>query len=263
MLIDINTHLGPYPFRQIRHHTVDGVLGVMDRNQIDHAVVSSNTCLLYRDVHRGNEELLEAHSCPRMSAIATISPLYSSWKRDMAQAINDWHFKAVRLAPQYHDYDLCDNDGQAALAAIDELNVPLVLHERIEDHRQTHAWDKARPMPFDNIAQSLKNFPNLKVMLLNGLDFDAAAIQNAGLAGRVLIDLNRFDVTLFNQLENMIADLGVDSFAFGSHMPMNYVGPALVRMDVLRLSDEEKELIAWQNAAKFLDLNIDVVMNSD
>ena len=48
MLIDVNAHLGPYPFRQIRHHTGEGLLGVMDRNRIDHAVVSANTSLFYR-----------------------------------------------------------------------------------------------------------------------------------------------------------------------------------------------------------------------
>jgi hypothetical protein len=39
-------------------------------------------------------------------------------------------------------------------------------------------------------------------------------------------------------------------------MPMSYVGPALVRMEVLRLSDDDKQKLAWRNAAQFLNLSV-------
>ena len=209
-------------------------------------------------MHRGNDELREAieASDGRLSGVATINPRYSSWQRDMAEVISDWGFKAVRLAPEYHDYDLNGPHGQAALAAIDELGVPVVFHERIEDHRQQHPWDRAMPMSFASVAKALAGFPNLKVLWLNGLDINADGVRQAGLEGRILIDINRFDVTLHNQLEDFIEALGAESFVFGTHMPMNYVGPALVRMDVLDLSDEQKERIAWRNAAEFLGLEV-------
>lgn len=260
MLIDVNAHLGPYAFRQIRHHTAAGLLGVMDRNRIDHAVVCANTSLFYRDAHRGNDELHQAMQAAqgKLTGVATINPRYSSWQRDMAEAIGEWGFKAVRLAPEYHDYDLSDAHGQAALAAIDQAGVPVVLHERIEDHRQQHPWDRAMPMSFERAGAALANYANLKVLWLNGLGLDAEAVRRAGLAGRILIDINRFDVTLHNQLEILIEQLGASSFAFGTHMPMSYVGPALLRMDVLDISDEDKECIAWRNAASFLGLEVAV-----
>jgi predicted TIM-barrel fold metal-dependent hydrolase len=258
MLIDINAHLGAYPFRQIRHHTAEGLVGLMDRNGIDHAIVSANTSLLYRDVHRGNDEAREAiaASAGRLTGIATINPRYSSWKRDMIEAVRQWDFKAVRLLPEYHDYDLADADGQAALEAIAELGVPLALHERIEDHRQMHPWDRARPMSFAAAGKALAKFTDMKLLWLNGLGINAAAVRDAGLEGRILIDINRFDVTLMNTLEKFIDALGADAFAFGTHMPMSYVGPALVRMEVLRLGDDDKQKIAWRNVARFLNLNV-------
>jgi predicted TIM-barrel fold metal-dependent hydrolase len=258
MLIDINAHLGAYPFRQIRHKTVEGLLGLMRRSGIDHAVVSANTSLLYRDVHRGNDEVRQALGAAggKLSGIATINPRYSSWKRDMAEAVEQWGFKAVRLLPQYHDYDLADADGQAALEAIAELGVPVAFHERVEDHRQMHPWDRARPMSFAAVGKALAKFTDMKVLWLNGLGINADLVRDAGLEGRILIDINRFDVTLMQTLEKFIDALGADSFAFGTHMPMSYVGPALVRMEVLRLSDDDKQKLAWRNASQYLNLNV-------
>ena len=209
-------------------------------------------------MHRGNDELRQAlaDGGGRLWGVATINPRYATWERDLGQAINDWGFKAVRLAPQYHDYDLSDGHGQAALAAIDELRVPAVFHERIEDHRQQHAWDRAMPMSFEHVAHTLRKFPNMKVLWLNGMDVTADAVRHAGLEGRILIDINRFDVTLFNRLEQLIEQLTPSAFAFGTHMPMSYVAPALLRMDVLRLSDQDEQRIAWRNATAFLDLDI-------
>jgi hypothetical protein len=96
----------------------------------------------------------------------------------------------------------------------------------------------------------------MKVLWLNGLGINADLVRDAGLEGRILIDINRFDVTLMQTLEKFIDALGADSFAFGTHMPMSYVGPALVRMEVLRLSDDDKQKLAWRNASQYLNLNV-------
>ena len=41
MLLDANAWLGHYPFRQVPHTTPEGLLGLMDKHQIETAVVSS------------------------------------------------------------------------------------------------------------------------------------------------------------------------------------------------------------------------------
>jgi predicted TIM-barrel fold metal-dependent hydrolase len=258
-LIDVSAGLGAYAFRRLRHETVDGLLALMDRNGIDHAVVSSNPSILYRDAHSGNEQLNQAMAdAPRgrLTGIATINPLYAGWREDATTAVRQWGFKGIRLLPNYHGYKLSDHDGQAALDLIEELNVPVVLPQRIEDRRQQHAWDQAADLTFDDLAVNLAKRAGIKALLLNWLDVNEHAVRDTGMRGRLLIDINRFDVSLYNQLEKLIAALGVEHFAFGSHMPFNYVGPALLRLEVLRLNDDDKQRIAWRNAVKFLGLAI-------
>ena len=57
MIIDVNAYLGHWPFRQLRHNTVKGLLNLMDRNGIDKAMVSSINAIFYKNCHAGNEEL--------------------------------------------------------------------------------------------------------------------------------------------------------------------------------------------------------------
>lgn len=256
-LIDISAGIGPYAFRRLRHQTAPELLALMNRNGIDRAVVASNASILYRDTQSGNEELRDAIAGNnRFVGVATINPLYAGWREDMTAAVRDWGFKAVRLLPTYHGYDLLDPTGQEMLGAIAELNVPVALPQRIEDRRQQHAWDRADDLSFDNVVAAVSKQSKLKLMLLNWLGVDAKKLSDAGLADRVLIDINRFDVTLYNELEKLIEQLSAGRFAFGTHMPFSYAGPALLRMEVLRLSAQDKQRIAWQNAAEFLDLKV-------
>jgi len=39
MIIDVNASLGHYPFRKLRFNTADRMIGLMDRNGIQKAVV--------------------------------------------------------------------------------------------------------------------------------------------------------------------------------------------------------------------------------
>lgn len=258
MLIDINAHLGPYAFRQIRHHTSERLLGLMDRNRIDAAVVSSNTSLTYRDAHRGNEELHQAVQAGggRLVPIATVNPTYAGWQADMEQALDEWGMKAVRLAPHYHGYCLNDRNGQAVLSVAAKRGVPVVLHQRIEDRRQQHAWDRAEDLRFAGVAEAARRNPDLRFILLNWLGISGQAVIDAGLKDRVLIDLTRFAVVVYYQLPRLIDAIGTQAVAFGTHAPFNYVGPALVRLEALKLSGDDAERVAWRNAAQFLQIDV-------
>ena len=50
----------------------------------------------------------------------------------------------------------------------------------------------------------------------------------------------------------LIANLGADRLVFGTGMPFNYPDPALLNLEVLDVSKEDKEKIAWRNAERWL-----------
>lgn len=257
MIIDVNTCLGHYPFRALRHNTAAELLALMDRNGIDRAVVSSLPAVFYRDAHRGNEEL---HAATRAHAgrfvnVATINPRYVGWERDLAEAVGPWKMKAVQLVPEHHGYALNDAHGRAALQRIAELGVPVVLMQRFEDRRQRHAWDRAEDLTPAALLEAAQAVPGLKFLLLNWLGLDGAKLAAAGLRGRCLIDLARLQVVYRKDALRLIETLGSESLAFGTHAPFDYVAPSLIKLANLeRLRPADYEAVAWKNAARFLAL---------
>jgi len=100
-----------------------------------------------------------------------------------------------------------------------------------------------------------KAFPRMKFLLVNWLFLDGPRMVAAGLKGRCLIDFARMQVIFRKELPRLMASLGPEAFAFGSHMPFEYVAPSLVKLaDVQLFHAASYEKIAWQNAVRFLGL---------
>lgn len=259
MIIDMNACLGHYPFRRLRFNRVETMLGLMNRNGIDRAVVSSLHAVFYRDAHRGNEELVaetKAHGT-RFIPVATVNPKYVGWERDLGEAVERWKMKAVMLVPEHHGYALNDEHGRAVLARIAEYGVPLMLMQRFEDRRQRHAWDRAEDLQVSALLETARAHPKLKFLLVNWLGLDGARLVEAGLKGRCLIDFARMQMVYRKDAPRLIETLGVEAIAFGSHMPFDYVGPSLVKLaNVEKLRPADHEAVAWRNAARFLEIEV-------
>lgn len=257
MIIDVNAHIGHYPFRKLAARNAQQMVELMDANGINRAVVSSLHAVFYRDAHRGNEELAEEiqpHG-KRFIPVATVNPKYADWRRDLEECVTRWKMKAVTLVPEHHGYSLTDEYGQAALKLIAEYDLPLVLTQRFEDRRQRHDWDIAEDLSSATLTSVAQQHPRLKFLLSNWVGLDGARLTAAGLKGRCLIDFARSHVVLTKAVPKLIATLGVESIAFGSHMPFDYVGPSLVKLAMLEsLPKADYEKIAWGNAAAFLNL---------
>lgn len=255
MIIDVNAGLGPYAFRRLAATTAAEVVASMDRHGLDHAVVTSLPGLLYRDVHRGNEELRSAVAAHpgRFTPIGLVNPAYAGWERDLATMVGEWGWKAAALAPEHHGYALTDPKGTAALARIAELGVPVLLRQRYEDRRQRHAWDRAEDLSFSQLLEVAGRHPRLRFLLVNWLGLDGRRMVAAGLGGRCLVDIARPQVLLRGEIPELLATLGPGTVAFGSNLPFDYVTPSLIKLENLqRLHPGHHEDVAWRNAARFL-----------
>lgn len=258
MIFDINAYVGHYPFRALRARRAEEIVALMDRAGIGRALVSSLSALFYRDTHRGNEELwAEVRAWgERLVPVATINPKYAGWERDLDEAVRAWRARAVTLAPEHHGYALGDEAGKAVLARIEAAGVPVLLTQRFEDRRQRHAWDRAEDLSPLAVVAAARAYPKLRFILSNWAGLDGARLAEAGLRGRVLIDFARLQVVFREEVPKLIAALGIESLAFGSHLPFDYTGGSLVKLENLDyLPAAERERIAWRNASTFLGLD--------
>ena len=132
-----------------------------------------------------------------------------------------------------------------------------MLTQRFEDRRQRHHWDIADDLAQSAILQAARTHPKLKMMLCNWLGLDGDKLRDAGLQGRCLIDIARLDVFVHHGIPDLIDKLGVESLAFGSHAPFDYVGPSLIKLAALEgLPEEGYQAVAWRNAAHFFQFDI-------
>ena len=259
MIIDVNAYLGRYPFRQLQRTDARSLVAHMDAHSIDIALVSSLHAVFYRDSHQGNREMLEEIEplAGRLVPVATVNPKYVGWETDLAESIEHGRAQGIALFPEHHGYSLFDEHGQSALRRIVEYDRPVVLTQRLEDRRQRHYWDIANDLTTESVIEAGFAHPKLRLLLSNWIGLDGAKLLAAGLRGRCLIDFARLHVLMNKEVPLLIESLGVESIAFGSHMPFDYLGPSLVKLaNIGAVLPEHYEQIAWRNAAEFFRLDV-------
>ena len=178
MIIDVNAWVGHWPFRQLRHNTVQGLLRLMDRSGIDRAVVASVHGVFYRNAHSANEELAKQvlRHRDRLIPFATLNPTYAEWGEDLRRCAEDLELCGIRLVPQYHGYDLDSDASLDLLDAVSDLGWCVQVPMRIVDRRQRHPWDMADDLKPAMFRRFLNLRPHIRWMILNG----------AGFTGRIL-----------------------------------------------------------------------------
>jgi uncharacterized protein len=258
MIIDTNAYLGHFAFRQLRHNTADGLLKLMDAKGIDKACVSSASAITYRNVQSGNEEVaaeVRGHG-DRLIPFAVINPFYAGWRDDLAVCRQEFGMKGVRLYPKWHNYALSDACCQELVDAATELGMLISIPLRVEDYRQ-HSWVvDVQDLTLAEILPLVKAKPKARFILLNGAGYAGSPMGNAksGLPANYWIEISRLSAVMAKEIAKLADQLGADRLVFGTGMPFNAPDPALVKMEVVDLSQADKQKILGKNAARLLSL---------
>ena len=252
-LLDINTWVGAWPFRQLRDGSISGLLKRMDKHGIERAVVGSLTGVLYRNAHPANEDLARQvrRHLDRLVPFALANPMDPSWEEDLRRCADDLGFLGVRLVPQYHEYQLTDPGALELIDAIAERGWCIQIPQRIEDRRTRHPWDRARDLSQSEFEQILKARPKDGWMFLNALGLDGSRLpENA----RYVVDISRMASVLQRNMQTFLDTAGPEHLAFGTGMNWNVPEPALLKLQLLDRPKKIRDGIAWRNAARLLKL---------
>ncbi len=253
MLIDINTWIGHWPFRQLRKADTGGLLKRMDDKGIDRAVVADVSAVLYRNSHSATEQLarqVRRHR-DRLLPVATLNPTYPGWEEDLRRCADDLGMVGLRLYPQYHEYKLTDARALDLIDAAHERGFVIQVPQRVEDRRTRHPWDLARDLGGDEFRLALEARPRVRWMFLNALGLPAAGFPKES---RYLVDISRMTAVLQRNMQQLLDDCGNDKLAFGTGMVFKVADPALLKLDILDRGKRVRDAIAWGNAARMLGL---------
>ncbi len=251
MIIDVNAWVGHWPFRQLRHNTVQGLLRLMDRSGIDRAVVASIHGVFYRNPHSANEELARQvmRHRDRLIPFATLNPAYAGWEEDLRRCAEDLELCGIRLYPQYHGYEPDSDEALDFLDAVADRGWPVQVPMRIVDRRQRHPWDLADDLKPATFRRLFNLRPHIRWMILNGAGFTGRILPPDV---RFLVDVSRLTAVLERSIQGLTQAWGNGCLAFGSGMPFNTPAPALLKLQILDAPDEVREAIAWRNADTML-----------
>ncbi len=258
MIIDSNAYLGHWAARRLRHNTPDGLLQLMDRSGIDRACVSSAGAILYMNSHAGNEELAEAveKRRDRFIPFAVINPAYAGWQRDLRWCVEVLQARGLRLYPTYHRYALKDPCCAELIKAAAEAGLLISIPSRQVDYRQRHWLVNAPDVPLSEIAALVAAHPKARFILLEGAGYPNSELVKRAkdLPRNYWIEISRPDAVYADEIGQLLKTLGADRLVFGSGIPFKYPEPAVLRIEVMKASAEDKEKISSRNMQALLNL---------
>jgi predicted TIM-barrel fold metal-dependent hydrolase len=254
MLIDTNAYLGHWATRQLRHNTPDGLLRLMDRAGIDVACVSSVAAILYKDCQRGNEELAEAiaRHRDRLIPFAVLNPAYAGWQRDLAWCREVLGARGLRLYPAYHNYRLSDARCSELIRAAEDVLISIPVRQ--VDYRQRHWLVDAPDVSLADIASLVATHPEARFIILEGAGYLGSDLVKRAteLPANYWLEISRPDAVYSDEIGGLLSTLGPKRLVFGSGIPFKYPEPATLRLEVMRASEEEKDLIRSGNISALL-----------
>ena len=233
---------------------------LMEKAKIGMAVVSSASSVLYRNCQEGNLELHEAirdHE-DRLMPFACINPNYAGWREDLQYCVDEMGVRGLRLHPNYHDYDLSGENATALIQEATNRGLPISVPVRMEDERQSHWLVKVPGVPVHQIIEAINQSPEATFILTHLHFQEAEQIINACPKRQNFLIETTSHYLLGdypNHLQTLIDKMGVHRILFGSGMPLKYPQAALLKVECLQVSGEEKGKILGENAAKLLKLD--------
>lgn len=256
MIIDVNTYLGHWPFRNISHNTAEALVSTLEKSGVDKACVSSLNAIFYKDTQAGNLELskeikgYENHLIP----FAIINPSYVGWKEDFMTCINVLHMKGLELYPYYHGYQLTDPFAVELISLAAKMKIPVHLPCAIENIRQKHPMDTDENLSVIQVKEVLELCDEADFIISNGSSHSIAESLESVMSSRsgsVYFDFARVEV-FTEDLDKLIKIVSTDKVVFGSVAPFQYIAPQTVKLKYLKTGDVEK--IRSGNLVKLLRL---------
>lgn len=236
-MIDVNTLIGPYPFRFIPHPDPEVLVRVLDREQLERAWVGHLPSAFYRDPNSGNAQLytgLAAYG-DRLKPVPTIRPDWPDWQRSLTIA-RQAGAVAVRVYPPQWQLGPGDTRLNELAIACAEARLPMLLTVRFEDLRQRHPLDVAGDLQPASVRALARCHGSVRLIVTAaGREFIEEV--HWGLTPdeqrRVLWDFSWVWGPPEDHFAKLIRSVGSERFVFGTQWPLRLTQNPRANLDLL------------------------------
>jgi predicted TIM-barrel fold metal-dependent hydrolase len=251
-MIDANAYLGEWPFRRLEYTTPESLLRKMDSLGIERAVVSRLENVFFKDLLVGNRELhaIVRRFPDRFIPAYTINPAFPGWEEDLEICRQEFGLRFLRLHPNYHQYRLMEEPGQAILERARAEGLVVIITLGLEDPRHHHWLVKVPNVATSDIQQALNAFSDVRVLIAGGNYGEVTAIwQGLVKKENVFVENSRVQGPV-GDVELLCGLMGADHVLFGTNLPLHYPEAAKLSIDYAQLSPADKAKLFHHNAAR-------------
>jgi hypothetical protein len=236
-MIDVDTLIGPYPFRHVPHPDPDVLVRVLDREGIGAAWVGHLPSAFYRDPSLGNHELYTALApfAERLRPVPTIRPDWPQWESALREA-NDAGAPAVRAYPPQWQLGPHDASLRDLAIAVGEQGMALLLTVRFEDLRQRHSMDTAGDLSAASIRALARAGDRVRLIvtaagreMIEEVHWGLTPIEQR----RVSWDISWIWGPPEDHLAKLFRTIGPERFVFGTQWPLRLTQTPRANLDLL------------------------------
>jgi hypothetical protein len=253
--IDVNTFLGPYPFRDLGEWNTNILLQEMERLGITESWISWLPAVFWRDPAAGNAHLyLASREERRLRPVPAVHPGIPGWQ----QVVNDavaLHAPCLRCDPMYHGLSVDGAEMTSLVVHAAERGLPLMMAVRLEDIRQRHPNDITAELSPAMVRALIRSHPRARLIITHAdrefieqVHFGATRDE----ASRILWDISWIWGPPEDHLEILLETVGIARFTFGTGTPLRLPEASVAKLDLLRLGADDQLRIEAGNLREFL-----------
>lgn len=234
---DINTLIGPYPYRYVPHPDPEVLVRVLEREGLRGAWVGHLPSAFYRDPTPGNVALFTALAPHRdlLHPVACIRPDWPRWEQAL-RAVVEQGAVAIRAYPPQWGMGPNDRSLQALAAACGEISSILILTVRFEDLRQRSNLDVAADLDAATVRAIVRGAPRTRVVVTGGGRELIEQVHwglTPGERARLWWDISAIWGPPDDHLAHLFRTIGADRFVYGTQWPLRLTQTPRANLDLL------------------------------
>ena len=234
---DVNTFIGPYPYRYTPHPEPEILAGVLEREGLSGAWVGHLPSAFWRDPTPGNTALYTAlvPFAGLLAPVPTVRPDWPRWTQALDDAVSAGA-PAVRVYPPQWGLASTDPGLLALTRACGERGLVVLLTVRFEDLRQRGRLDVAGDLTAATIRAMARASERTRIVV-TAAGKEMIEEVHWGLTpdeqSRIYWDISWIWGPPEDHLAKLFRSLGASRFVFGTQWPVRLVQAPRANLELL------------------------------
>jgi predicted TIM-barrel fold metal-dependent hydrolase len=247
---DASAFVGDWPFRHLPQRSPEALEVRLAQEGIKRALVSPLSGLFHTDPQPANAEWGgRLQNSAFFHFVPVLNPTLPGWERALHACRPRWSAVAVRVFPNYHGYRPSDEALRTFAQATAELSLPLFIQLRMQDARSMHPRSVVPDVDWREVLSLAGACPDATFVVAGANWSEASQIQEQDLPNLYLVNSH---MESLDGLRRFVDQFGTKRLLFGTHAPLFTPTSARLKVELARLTIQQRYAIVEGNVRQLL-----------